>query len=161
MSAGPARHGHDLVAGNGQRALARLIDFAIVMTVVVAFAPSRVVTDDGAIRLPRWVILVTIAVFVVYETVGVAWRGQTVGKAATRIKVVDAASGRRPAAIQASLRVLVVAAAWVALGSFGLLAMILVYLTGALDRSTGRGLPDRVAGTAVVQIRAHGDMGPI
>lgn len=141
----------DLTASFGQRVLARAIDLVVVSSVLVALGSTATVADDGTPEIPRWVLLVFAATFVVYEAGMVGWSGATLGKRATHTAVVSVHDGRRPAWIQAVLRALVPVAGLLVVPALGLLLVVVVYLSAAFDRSTGRGAPDRIAGTVVVQ----------
>jgi uncharacterized RDD family membrane protein YckC len=142
----------DLTATLGQRTLARIIDLIIVSTVIVALGGATVrSSESGDVEFPRWVILVLATSYFLYETGAVAVAGKTVGKHFTRTEVVSARDGSRPLPVQAALRALVAVAGWVIAPAFGLILLIAVYATAIFDRAHMRGIPDRVAGTAVVQ----------
>ena len=118
-------------------------------------------TDSGQVTLG---ILVLVGC-VLYEPVGIAWRGQTFGKAICRIRVVRAADGATPNMGQAIMRWAIPAAAGVIpfvaavslLASNGLVAigaMIVawapMYLTSFADADRLQGWHDKAARTVVV-----------
>ncbi len=111
--------------------------------------------------------VVLLAGWVLYEPLGVAWRGQTLGKAICRIRVVRSADGATPSVDQAFVRWMVPAAvgvvstlaAAVALASvaadalrIGLMfvAWAPMYLTSFLDADRLQGWHDKAARTMVV-----------
>ena len=115
----------------------------------------------GVLALIAWVL---------YEPVMVAWRGQTLGKLMTRVKIVRVADGEPPRLWQAIVRWAIPAAAGVALSlvvalvlagvqadAMRLLAMFAawapLYLTSFMD-DDGRGWHDMAAGTIVVSVDA-------
>lgn len=136
-------------AGLGLRAAARLADVVLVMVpawlvlaplLILAFGSSRP-ASLGAVAL-AW------AVTVGYETWLTTATGQTVGKRAVGIRVVDRATARPPRN-QASFRR---AALPPVLGTvLPGLGWFLPYLWAVWDPSR-RGLHDRVAGTIVVRM---------
>jgi uncharacterized RDD family membrane protein YckC len=147
----------DIPATLGQRTLARAIDLVIISSVVIALGGAMTTNDSGQPEIPRWVVLAVALCYLAYEATMVAMSGATVGKRATRIMIVSIQNGRRPVWIQAVLRALVPIAGWLVVPGFGLLVLMIVYLTAIFDRDFGRGLPDRLAGTVVVQRRNDDD----
>ena len=142
----------DRAATVGQRTLGRVIDFLIVSTVLVVLGGATVQSNEsGEIDFPRWVVLVLATAYFLYETIAVAVAGKTVGKHFTRTALVSIHDGSRPLPVQAAVRALVAVGGWVIAPGLGAILLVLVYATALLDRDQLRGLPDRVAGTAVVQ----------
>jgi uncharacterized RDD family membrane protein YckC len=142
----------DLAATLGQRTLGRVIDFLIVSSVIVALGGATVrSTESGEVEFPRWVILVLATSYFLYETLSVAIAGKTVGKHFTRTALVSVRDGSRPQPVQAAVRALVAVAGWVIAPGLGVILLVAVYATAVFDRRQLRGLPDRLAGTAVVQ----------
>ena len=140
----PARR--DLVAPLALRAFARAIDLLVVAVISLAVTVPSVggPTDD----VPTTVKLLSLAGWLVYEAGTVAVLGQTMGKRAVGLKVVTVGSGARPGVARSVLRAAVVPALVPPVGMFALLA----YPTATIDPGTGRGLLDRLAGTAVVRV---------
>ncbi len=146
-------------AGFGQRAIARCIDMVVLMLLVTgAFAgfTERDANDEVTFDVPWWWILLVLVGVLTFELVPVRLRGQTPGKILTRIRVVDARTGRDPSWRQSFIRwlipmvVLLTLAPVVGTVVFPLLAVI--YGTALLDRG-GRSSLDKLAGTRVVQAR--------
>lgn len=148
----------DLPGTFGQRTLARAIDLMIVSSVILLLGGATVTTDDGEPQIPRWVWLVFAIVYVGYEAGLMSRSAGTVGKRSTRIAVVSARTGARPAVIQAVVRALVPFTGWLIVPGLGPLLLVLVYLTAAADLGFRRGIPDRLAGTVVVQRPAVADV---
>ena len=111
----------------------------------------------GVLALVGWVL---------YEPVMVAWRGQTLGKVMTRVKVVRFADGEPPRLWQAIVRWAIPAAAGIALSLIVALVLVGVqadavrllvmfaawtplYLTSFMG-DDGRGWHDKAAGTIAV-----------
>ncbi len=98
---GLPQHGPNSLADPGQRLLARIIDgvllavaFFIVFFVLTFLAGGF--EDEGLGAAAALAILVPFAGVILYEVGLTATRGQTVGKMAMGIKVVDMATGREP-----------------------------------------------------------------
>ena len=99
-----------------------------------------------------WIVLV-----VVYEVGFVAWRGQTPGKIALKIKLValkDGALLSLPASIS---RVIPTSFAIALLGPFFPIAMVFVYFSAAFMKDS-RGVLDLLAGSVVVQTQSVGSL---
>jgi uncharacterized RDD family membrane protein YckC len=133
------------------RALARTLD--VVIIAVPALLIMVLVTVDrsgGSTAAPSWIFLPFVGMFGLYETLMVAWVGQTLGKMATGVRVAQLVNGRRPDLGQSALR------AVVPLVVFALpiliLAWPLVYVV-AVFNPLGRGIPDQAGGTVVVRSR--------
>jgi uncharacterized RDD family membrane protein YckC len=143
----------DPIATVGQRSIARLIDWALLLAVwlLLGGATSQRLEDD-TLRFPRWAILVWMALVVVYEAGFVAARGQTPGKMVVGIELVTLRDGRTPTIAASVARVMPVAFAMALLGSFFPIALVLVYFSAAFMANL-RGILDLVAGTVVIQAR--------
>jgi uncharacterized RDD family membrane protein YckC len=136
----------DEVAGIAQRAFARSIDLLVVGVIGLAIVSATGGVDaDGTIS--RGVQVATLLGWLAYEGVTTALLGATMGKMAVGVKVVDARRGARPGLARCLLRAAVVPGAAAVVGVFGLA----LYSTAAADARSHRGIPDRVAGTAVVR----------
>jgi uncharacterized RDD family membrane protein YckC len=139
-----------------RRVGARLVDevpFLLLHVIGVAvFGDVAVVDGTPAVDQPLWVVVAVVAAGVLYQTVMVAWRGQTLGKLAFDIAVVRADGGGRPDVNRSAIRALVPATAFAVpvLGpalAFGLMAW-------ALRDRFRQGVHDRAAGTVVVRVGA-------
>lgn len=137
----------DVVASFSQRAFARAIDFLVIAIISLAFTAPTIETAGDDVSVPRSVQLLSLAGWLIYESGTTAWLGQTVGKMAVQIKVVDHRTGARPGLARSVVRAAVVPGVAALVGPFALL----VYPTVAGDPATRRGLLDRLAGTAVVR----------
>lgn len=147
----------DELASIGQRALARIVDWIIVSTVLLSLVAVGLRRDGDDVEVPLWVRVTWLVSWMAYESVMLSRYGYTFGKLAARIKVVDVRSGARPAPIQAAVRT--GAAVGVATGvvivggtSVGLVVPIALFFSAVFDRRTLRGVPDRVGGTVVVRL---------
>jgi uncharacterized RDD family membrane protein YckC len=146
-------------AGPGLRAMSRLIDALLgamlLLAVFGAFAEERP-TGGGdtevVIDAPPVLLLAVTLVPLAYEILMVRWRGQTLGKMASRIRVVRLDGepiGWRTAWRRAALP----GAFWVLSpygGPLSLSLLATIYLS-AIVMKEGRGIPDRMAGTRVVR----------
>lgn len=147
----PGRYGGDSdeIATIGSRIVARLIDWILLGAFWVVLGGSMSQTVDDAVVIPAWAVLTWMAVVLVYETAMVAWRGQTLGKMATGIKIVNAADGAKPNLWAAFARVAPVGLTMV-LGRIFPIVMVFVYFSAAFMPSN-RGILDKAASTAVVK----------
>jgi uncharacterized RDD family membrane protein YckC len=135
------------LAGIGERTLARVIDYAIFFGVYFAcFIVGAVIfTNNFDITKERIIVVIWLIVCVLYDLVAeVFFNGQSVGKAAMKIKVISL-NGHRPSVGQYLLR-------WVFrlvdFGvSFGSAAMITFIFSDNNQR-----IGDVVAGTTVVRL---------
>ena len=136
------------LAGPAARLGGRLIDFAIVVIVsLVLFFVLLGDTDEiGASIL--WA-LASAAIGILYEVTMIANLGQTIGKMATKIKVVRADNGLVPGWSKAVIRwILPAAASFIPI--LGFLAWLLVYCSLLWDKRR-QGWHDKAAGTLVVK----------
>jgi uncharacterized RDD family membrane protein YckC len=100
---GLPQDGPNSLAGPGQRLLARILDsviigvaFFILFFVIIAAAGGLEQADEGLGGLSAVGFIVPFAGLVLYEVGLTATRGQTVGKMALGIRVVDEATGQPP-----------------------------------------------------------------
>lgn len=140
----------------GMRAMARIIDFVIVLMpatlLAEAFGVGR--NEDGVLEGPAWPRFFLPITFMLYETLMVAWRGQTLGKLLGRLRVVQWSSGELPSVRSAAIRAAVPGVfffLYLLGGSFGLLLFVpvVIYLTSVAD-PLRRGVHDRAADTIVL-----------
>lgn len=150
----------------GQRGLARASDFVLsvmlpggLMIYLTQELAAEVRGDKVEITNPAlaWLFFLLIPVIpFVYETVMVAWRGQTVGKMLGRLQVLSLEDGlvptRRSAMIRAGLPAgLLLLTVLPILSLFGQIGYLAVYLSSLLDQVLRRGWHDKLAGTVVVR----------
>lgn len=140
----------DPLASIAQRIGARLIDWAILLTVwlLLGGATSERL-DDGTLVFQRWAVIVWLLVVVIFETLFVAWRGQTPGKRLVGIELVSLKGGSTLSLPAAITRVMPVGFAIAVLGSFFPIAMVFVYFSAAFMKNS-RGVLDLLAGSVVV-----------
>ena len=97
---GLPQHGPNSLAAPGQRLVARIVDGILLaigfLIVIVAFAAVGSATSDAAGGLVVIAYFLAIAGVIAYEVGLTATRGQTVGKMAMGIRVVDIATGQPP-----------------------------------------------------------------
>ncbi|CAN5620093.1 hypothetical protein BH20ACT2_BH20ACT2_08780 [soil metagenome] len=142
--------GPDSLAGIGQRILARILD-ALVLAVPAAALLLPQVSIDGdelSVDVPLWVTVALFAMGFAYEVALVAWRGQTVGKIALRIRVARFTDGKVPAPSQAAIRHVLPAV--IGVTPYVSILALVVYVSAAWDPMK-RGWHDKAAGTVVVR----------
>jgi uncharacterized RDD family membrane protein YckC len=116
---------------------------------------------DGYVREgPWWPLLLFPVAFVVYETVFIAWRGNTLGKYAFRVKAVSWEHGVLPTPQEAAIRALVPGVFLLATAAGGLYAFLIVvpviiYLSSLTD-PVYRGWHDKAADTIVLSAPRRG-----
>lgn len=149
----PAR-GPNSLASVGQRALARLVDLAIVgLPALLLVVPFVHIDGDKAVAdVPRWVGVVALAIAVSYEVVFIAWRGQTIGKWVVGVRVARYADGKKPTFSQSSLRSLL-PACFLAIPVPVIDTGWLVVFLSSLYHPLRRGWHDKAGGTIVVRTR--------
>lgn len=153
--------GFDL-AGVGTRLGARSIDvlvgvatYVVVFVIVVATSDINLDVDADSIEIPDGAALILrwapVAIWGLYEVLLTRSRGQTLGKMATRIKVINAAGEDRPPWGSAAIRwgVLVLPMTLIP-DLIGLLISVAVGLWFVWDKK-GQGLHDKAASTYVVR----------
>ena len=143
------------LAGVGSRLLARIIDALVFIVPVVVWAIATIDFDDNsdeAAGIPIGSTLLFLAIGLIYEVWMIAAKGQTLGKMATRIKVIRADNGELPGWSNAFNR-------WLLPGFFGAasafipivgLVSLLIYLS-LLWGKNRQGWHDMVAKTLVVK----------
>ena len=140
----------------GRRFAARLID-GIIITLPGALILARYVDTDASppvLDAPLWLqAVVALLLPVAYDTLLIAWRGQTIGKVTMGIRVARVSDDGLPTIWQAGIRALLPIAAFqlpIPLVSLGLgLAIYLV----AFGHPLRQGFHDRAAGTVVLSTR--------
>jgi uncharacterized RDD family membrane protein YckC len=146
--------GPNSLASIGERGVARAIDVLLELIPLAILVASYVRVDGDEVKIddvPFWLSFVTIGVAVVYETIFIAWRGQTLGKMLLGVRVARLIGGTKPDPSQAGLRALVPGSAWaVPILGFGL--YLFVFLS-AIGNPLRRGIHDRAAGSVVVRTR--------
>jgi uncharacterized RDD family membrane protein YckC len=168
LSAAPAT---TTLAGFGQRIGGYLLDLLLMLPVAgVLFATRwntlRALFDwigahPGQTTIPRDlmirfqdalhpVALSFAAIWFVYNTLMVMWRGQTLGKMAARARVVRAVDGNHVGGGRAALRALVPMLGAVLPTPFGLLVPVVVY-GWMLFTPRRQGLHDLAAGSIVIR----------
>lgn len=138
----------------GRRAIGRIIDTVIVVLPFIVLAAQYVVIKDDKVdvgTLPGWFSVAWQATAVVYETLLLSWRGQTLGKMVAGTRVVRS-DGERPHWWQAALRIGIPSLAFLVPYLGGGLLAVVIYLT-AIWHPFRQGWHDRAAGTVVVASR--------
>lgn len=149
--------GPNALARVGPRAAARLLDAVVlavplVLLVAVILVATGFQPEKPSDALPAWVPALWFVVVVAYESILVAWRGQTVGKFAFGIRVARLDNGRPPLWWQAAIRVALPAVIATVPHAIAQLAFLGVYFSSVFD-AMGRGFHDKAAGTVVVTTR--------
>ena len=145
------------------RLVARLFDELILAVPRLALSlPYLTIVDDKTIEmdLPKWAVVLTVVVPMVYEFVFLAWRGATPGKSLFGIAVRNASDTGRIVPYQAGLRVVVpalgaaLALAMPSADTAALFQLItpIVYASVLWDPRR-RGWHDKAAGTIVLRTR--------
>lgn len=136
------------LASIGARFAARLIDGLVLAVPAFAVIAATVDLDDRG-SLPLSTVLALSLGAGLYEVLLTAWRGQTVGKMALRIRVVRTDTGAPPTLGPAAIRYLLPAAVS-AVPVIGPFLSLAVYLP-ALRDPRRQGFHDRAAATVVVR----------
>ena len=136
----------DPLASIAQRAFARAIDLLTVAIISLAFTVPLVERNGDDFSIPRSAQLLSLIGWLVYEAGTTAWLGQTMGKLAMHIRVVEVRRGTKPGLARSVVRAAIVPGLAAVIGLFAVLA----YPTAVGDPRTRRGLLDRLSGTAVV-----------
>jgi uncharacterized RDD family membrane protein YckC len=152
---GYPERGPGSLASIGQRAVARIIDTALIaipLSVVTIVWFSE--TDNGELSIgaPSWVIALFFAIDLAYEVTMVRLFGRTLGKMALGIRIVRIPDGQRPDWGQSGVRYLVPGVADAIPVWFSGLFAIGIYLTAMFDPAY-RGVHDKAAGTLVLRTR--------
>lgn len=149
------RTGPFSLAAPAPRFGARALDLAVVATPALLVLALTARTVDGQLQLdtPIWLGPAVLALGVLYELIGVAGWGRTLGKVLLGLRVVRYTDGARPTPVQALLRALV---PWsmlaLPIGPFALGLFLVVYGTG-IGGELHRGIPDKAGGTLVISTR--------
>ncbi|MEX2658987.1 MAG: RDD family protein [Acidimicrobiales bacterium] len=135
---------------------ARLVDgvlLGIPSVVLIVLVADFGDVEGGRLDLPFWAVAASVLAAALYEIGFIAMSGQTIGKRALKIQVVDVGTGRPPGLGGATLRYLVpsVPALLPGIGPF---LGLLVYLSAVWNPSR-QGWHDRSAGTVVVRTAAR------
>lgn len=140
------------LASIGQRALAKVIDGLVFLLPLLALMVrySRMEAGELVLDAPVWATLSLVVTNAVYEVLFVAWRGQTLGKLALRIRVVRVDGGSVGLA-KAGIRALVPMAAGAVPTVAAPVLSAGVYGWAVVDPNR-QGLHDKAAGTVVVRV---------
>jgi len=140
------------LASIGQRFAARLIDGLIFLVPYLALTVPLVEENtDGDLTLPMWTTWAMLAASAIYEVILVAVRGQTIGKAVMKVRVVRAdGTGQLPSLGASAIRFLLPAVvAGIPVVTLQV-ASLLIYAWAIWDPNR-QGLHDKAAGTVVVR----------
>ena len=145
--------GPNSLASIGQRALGRLIDFIVLLIPFFLIVLPKVDTSskEPTVDLSSGSRLLLLLAPLIYETVLIAWRGQTVGKIAVGTRVARLGDGGTPIPTQAGIRAALPVGATLVPIVGGILSLA-VYLV-AIVHPLRQGWHDRAAGTVVVRTR--------
>ena len=139
-----------IYASPGRRFLGFFLDFVVLGLVAVLLVPIMGVSIDDILDgnpAPGFT-FANLVVTAIYQIGFITWRGQTPGKIAVRIKVVDEETGALPVFTAAGARWLIPAAAQFVPG-FGIFVLVVIY--GWLIWDPRRqGIHDKVGRTVVV-----------
>ena len=138
------------LAGVGRRWLARVID-GVIFATLATFGDLNVDSWEVWDRPVGYSLVIT-ALVLVYEVWMIAAKGQTLGKMATRIKVIRTDNGEVPGMSRSFIRwllpgIFIVAGMFIWVFEF-IAAVIYLYLLWDRNR---QGLHDKAAGTLVVK----------
>jgi uncharacterized RDD family membrane protein YckC len=141
------------------RGFARFMDLVVVglLISIVGNQLIEIPVEGEAVDVPLWFGALAIAMLGIYETVGIAVWGRTLGKVGVRERVVRYDNGEKLRPYQATLRALIPLSPWIiGLGVGGdletglLLLYPLIYLSAAINPMR-RGLHDLAAGSIVLR----------
>ncbi|MGQ0625901.1 MAG: RDD family protein [Sporichthyaceae bacterium] len=131
----------------GSRLLARIVDGLVLAPVWIT--TSIVNFNSGALGVALLMLVINVVAYVVYDTVMISGRGQTVGKKALGLRVVNLANGAVPTQEAAGKRAALYGFSWFAFYIGG----ILVALSPLFDGSGRKqGWHDKVGGTVVIKV---------
>ncbi len=149
----PAK-GPNSLASVGQRAVARILDLMVLMVpaMLLVLPFVRIEGEEVKADIPALVGPLALVFLVAYETVMIAWRGQTIGKWVLGVRVARLVDGNAPNLSQALMRIMlpacflpipipVVDTGW-----------LVVYLS-SMYNPMRRGWHDKAAGTLVIRTR--------
>jgi uncharacterized RDD family membrane protein YckC len=143
------------LASIGQRAVARIIDTALIavpLSIVTLVWFSETTDGEVSIEAPIWVVALFFALDLTYEVTMVRLFGQTLGKMILGIRIVRIPDGERPDWGQSGVRFLVPGVADAIPVWFSGFFAIGIYLTAMFDPAY-RGVHDKAAGTLVLRTR--------
>jgi uncharacterized RDD family membrane protein YckC len=139
----------------GLRAGARIFDYILLSLPAAALADAlgTRITSDGW-EGPIWPRFIFPVAFIAYETIFIAWRGNTVGKFLFRVKAVSWERGTLASVQEAGIRALLPGIFLLVAVAGGLLSYlqfvpIIIYLS-SLTHPVYRGWHDRAADTIVL-----------
>jgi uncharacterized RDD family membrane protein YckC len=143
------------LASIGQRAVARIIDTALVavpLSVITIVWFSE--TSDGEISVdaPIWLVALFFAIDLTYEVTMVRLLGRTIGKILLGIRIVRIPDGTNPDWGQSGVRYLLPGVADAIPVWFSGVFAIGIYVTAMFD-PVYRGIHDKAAGTLVLRTR--------
>lgn len=146
--------GANSLASIGQRGVARIIDLLVlsVPAVLVVVPFVHVDGDEVTADVPQWVGMVALGILVAYETMMIAWRGQTVGKWVMGLRVARFTDGGTPTVGQALLRILF-PACFLAIPIPVIDTMWIVVYLSSMYSPMRRGWHDKAGGTIVIRTR--------
>ncbi len=138
------------LAGYGRRFLAWLVDLLIFVVPAFLVVAATVDLDaaDPVASIPFGVTVGFAVTFVAYQTVMVAWRGQTVGAMSMSIRVVGVDTNQTPSWQASAIRALVPQVAGV-VPFIGPIVLVVIHGWMFFDPRR-QGLQDKAAGTIVV-----------
>ncbi|MXY09369.1 MAG: RDD family protein [Acidimicrobiaceae bacterium] len=157
------------LASRRQRVAARVIDWLIIWALMVAIAvglataarasedsessdadaaQDETVTDAEVAALVGTLSVSIWLISLVYETVAIATKGQTLGKLAARIKVVRTDNGRVPGWKKSTGRCLAFGV-WAAIPGLNVIVLLVIHVSMLLSKRR-QGLHDKASGTVVI-----------
>jgi uncharacterized RDD family membrane protein YckC len=141
-----------IYASPGRRFLGFVVDFFLLGAVGVLLLPLLGVSMEDFLDgvVPRQYQVANFLIAAAYQIVFISWRGQTLGKMALRIRVVDETSAEIPRVSAAALRWLIPAAAGL-VPQLGVFVLAVVYLWLLWDPRR-QGIHDKVARTVVIDV---------
>ncbi len=142
-----------IYASPGRRFVGYFIDLFILGLVIVVLVPFMGISleDIREWTPPPQLAVVALVISGIYQIGFITWRGQTPGKMALRIKVVDEDSGALPAVTAAAARWVVPAAAQYLPGMLGLGVVAVIYGWLLWDPRR-QGVHDKVGRTVVIDM---------
>jgi uncharacterized RDD family membrane protein YckC len=142
------------LASYGRRFMGWLVDVLIFVgpAILIVLATIDVDAADPVASIPFYVSLLFSGAFIAYQTMMVAWRGQTVGAMSMSIMIVRIDTHEKPGWASSGIRALVPQVAGL-VPYIGPLLMLVVHGWMFVDRNR-QGLQDKAAGTIVVSATA-------
>lgn len=141
-----------IYASPGRRFLGFVLDFVLLGAATALMLPILGIPLEDVVDgvAPPSFEITTLLLAAVYQIGFITWRGQTPGKMAVRIKVVDEQSPALPTISAATVRWLIPAAAQF-IPQVGLIAVIVVYGWLLIDPKR-QGIHDKAARTVVIDL---------